>query len=104
MSQFFPATGSQVVPLVRMDEDDGITFVQARPPASKDEQGARVRIFRFAIGKLIKATVIRIESPNAMIATANADPGVSQNSVIWPSRSLKKESRPYVPYSPRSLR
>ena len=86
MSQFFPATGKQVVPLVRLDDEDGITFVQTRANASKQDETSRVRIFRFAIGKLIKATVIRIESPNAMIATSDPKSTMSQDGLVWPSR------------------
>jgi hypothetical protein len=87
MSQFFPVTGKQVVPLVRMDDEDGITFVQARHIGSKHEEGAKVRIFRFAIGKFIKASVIKIDSPDAMIGTANPEANGSQDVVIWPSSS-----------------
>ena len=87
MNQFFPATGKQVVPLVRVDDDDGITFVQTRANASKQDERARVRIFRFALGKLIKATVIKIESPNALIATSDPKTVTSEDSLVWPSRS-----------------
>ena len=68
MSEFFPATGKQVVPLVRLEQDDGVTFVRSRQTAAKqEEEGAKIRVFRFALWKLIKATYITIDSKNAII-------------------------------------
>ena len=63
---FFPTTGKRVVPLVKIEDDDELTFVEANRDKSP-KHSAHIRILRLAIGSLFKASVIKIESDELKI-------------------------------------
>ena len=60
---FFPATGQRVEPLLRINDNDEVTSVQARKnDASQGDP--KVRILRIVIGSLFKATMVSIDPEN----------------------------------------
>lgn len=63
---FFPRNGKRVVPLVTIDHDEDITFVEASPNKHSDPR-VHIRIIRLAIGSLFKASVIKIDSPDLVV-------------------------------------
>jgi hypothetical protein len=63
---FFPPTGRRVVPILKLEDDDEITLVEDNKDKSL-AHGARIRIMRLAIGSLLKASVIKIESDDLKV-------------------------------------
>jgi len=64
MSQsFFPESGEQVV-RIWPEEEEGITFVQARNRGETAAEPTKIRIFRLAIGSLLRASLIKVSSAN----------------------------------------
>ncbi|MGI8838838.1 MAG: hypothetical protein ACR2H4_19690 [Pyrinomonadaceae bacterium] len=65
---YFPATGQRVVPLLKINDNEDVTFVHARKPESSSP-APKVRILRIVIGSLFRATFVNIESDNWVVQT-----------------------------------
>ncbi len=63
---FFPITGQRVVPVVKVDDLNDMTVVQARKNGSCHSL-LKLRIIRIAIGSLFKATVVNIDAENCRV-------------------------------------
>jgi hypothetical protein len=58
---FFPVNAKQVVPLVKIDDNDEVTRVQTNKNAFF-EVGPKLRIIRLAFATLFKLTIVEIDS------------------------------------------
>jgi hypothetical protein len=59
---FFPIKGEQVVPLIKIDDNDEVTRVQTSNEASLEES-PKLKIIRIAFASLFKLTIVDID-PN----------------------------------------
>jgi hypothetical protein len=62
----FPATGQRVVPFVSVDDEADLTIVDAKRNGSCPKP-LKLRIFRAAIGSLLKFSWINIDGENCKV-------------------------------------
>lgn len=60
---FFPITGQRVEPILKINDNDEVTSVQARKNAT-NHGDPKVRVIRIVIGSLFKATMVSIDPEN----------------------------------------
>jgi hypothetical protein len=60
---FFPLKAQQVVPILKIEDNDDVTRVQTRKTA-RFSAGLKLRIVRVMFGSILKITVVKIDSQN----------------------------------------
>jgi len=60
---FFPLKAQQVVPILKIEDNDDVTRVQNRK-TERLTAGLKLQIIRVIFGSILKITVIKIDSQN----------------------------------------